>query len=124
MSQLWMERNVLADIPGIPVPDGYLLRTFRPGDEPALARIYDVSGLGTATPEAVRIRMMDHPCYKPERIYLIEDASGPVGTAAAWVEPFDPGAGYLHMVGVMPGHRGKRLGAIVVTATIRHTRMA
>ena len=121
MSQLYMEKSDLGDVPDIPVPEGYLLRTFAPGDEPGLARIYDASQLGTETPDKVRSKILDDPRFTPERLFLLEQAGEPVGTAAAWVENNDPQAGYLHMVGLLPGHRGKRLGALLTVAAIKQT---
>jgi mycothiol synthase len=122
VSQLSMEKSDLDNVPEIPLPTGYLLRTFRDGDEAALGIVYDASGLGSATPEAVKTRMLDHPCFKPERIFVIEHDGQLVATAAAWVEGREPDVSYLHMVGVLPGHRGKRLGALVTVAAIRYAR--
>jgi mycothiol synthase len=44
------------------------------------------------------------------------------GTAAAWRSDSEPDAGYLHMLGVMPHHRGKGLGAALVIGTLHYTR--
>jgi len=121
MSQLHMEKDDLENVPAIPVPEGYLLRTFRDGDEADLGRIYQASDLGSETAEAVRERMFGDACFTPERLIVVEHEGGLVATAAAWIKPHDPGVGYLHMVGVLPGHRGKKLGALVTVAAIRYT---
>lgn len=122
MSQLKMEKNDLDNVPAIALPEGYVLRTFHEGDEAGLARIYAASDLGSETPEKVRKTILEHPCFKPERVFVLEHAGGPVGTAAAWVEPNEPDCGYLHMVGLLPEHRGKRLGAILSIASIQYSR--
>ncbi|MBN2311203.1 MAG: GNAT family N-acetyltransferase [Candidatus Hydrogenedentes bacterium] len=122
MSQLNMEKSDLGRVPAIPVPDGYLLRTFREGDEAGIARIYAASDLGATTAEAVREKMLGDPRFKPERLFVIEHQGELVGTAAAWVCSNDPSIGYLHMVGLLPGHRGKRLGAILTVAAINQNR--
>jgi len=117
-----MEKGDLEDVPEVAVPEGYRLRTFRPGDEIGLAHIYTVCELGNESPGAIRHRMLEHPCFAPERIFLLEWAGEAVATAAAWVEPDQPGYGYLRMVGVLPEHRRKRLGVTVALAAIAHTR--
>lgn len=116
-----MEKGDLNNIPVIRLPDGYVLRNFSEGDEAGLSRVYTACGLGCDTPEAVRERIVRHPCFRPERVFIIERSGEIVGTAAAWLEGDDPGLGYLHMVGVLPEHRGKRLGAILSVAAIGHT---
>lgn len=119
MIQLKMERKADGELPRIPLPDGYTLRTFRAGDEIALAPIYEHSDLGSATPESLRKNILEHPSFRPERILVVEHDGQIVGTAAAWVEPSDPGAGYLHMVGVVPEHQGKRLGKLLTIEAMR-----
>ncbi|MBI5093983.1 MAG: GNAT family N-acetyltransferase [Candidatus Hydrogenedentes bacterium] len=67
--------------------------------------------------------MTHHPCFKPERIFIVEYQDEIIGTAAAWIEPErDPGVGYLHMVGILPEHRGHHLGALLTVEAIRYTR--
>jgi len=123
MSQLRLEKDDLDNVPVIPLPAGCVLRTYREGDEDAIARSYRASALGDeATAETVRDTLVRQACFKPERVFLIECAGEPAGTAAAWLDDTCAGAGYLHMVGVMPEQRGKRLGAILTVAAIRYSR--
>ncbi|HOZ48098.1 MAG TPA: GNAT family N-acetyltransferase [Candidatus Hydrogenedentes bacterium] len=122
MSQLRMEKVNLDDVPEIPIPEGYTLRAFEPGEEAALGRVYAASNLGTETAEAVQRNILGHPCYVPGRVLVVEHGGELVGTAAAWVKAEAPEAGYLHMVGLLPEHRGKRLGAILTVAAIRYSR--
>jgi mycothiol synthase len=121
MSQLIMEKRDLWNTPVVEMPAGYTLRTYRPGDEAGLGRIYAACELGEGSPEYVRGRMIAHPCFKPERIFIVLDGEEAVGTAAAWVEDGDPGVGYLHMVGTLPEYRGKGLGKLLTVAAIRFT---
>jgi hypothetical protein len=58
-----MEKGGLDDLPEVGLPKGYTLRTFQPGDEPGLARVYDAASLRTETVEKVRARMLKHPCF-------------------------------------------------------------
>lgn len=123
MSQLRLEKDDLDNVPMVPVPAGCLLRTYRDGDEEAIARIYRASALGeNATAETVRDTLVRQACFKPERVFVVECDGELVGTAAAWLDEACPDAGYLHMVGVMPDQRGKRLGAILTIAAIRYSR--
>ena len=121
MSQLTMEKRDLGVTPVVESPDGYVMRTFRPGDEAGLGRVYAACDLGEGSVEYVRARIIAHPCFKPERVFVVTVAGEVVATAAAWVEERCPGVGYLHMVGTLPEHRGKRLGALLTVAAIRFT---
>lgn len=122
MSQLKMEYPDLSVIPDIPVPGGYVLRNYRQDDEPGLSRVFVASDLGMETPERVREKLIQHPCFLPERMFVVEHQGGIVGTASAWANEQDPSKGYLHMVGVLDGHRGKRLGALVTVAALNYHR--
>ena len=117
-----MEMAGLADVPDIPVPDGYVLRNFRNGDEAGLARVYCDSRLDKDTVEIVRRDILGDPCFKPERVFVLEFDGQLVGTASAWLAEDESDAGYLHMVGVLSEHRGKRLGALLTCAALRYTR--
>lgn len=121
MSQLWMEKSDLANVPSAETPNGYGVRTFCPGDEEGLAHVYAASQLGTETAAAVRERMIEHPCFRPERIFVATADNRVVGTAAAWIEDKDPGVGYLHMVGVMPECRSAGLGRVLTVRAIGYT---
>ncbi len=122
MSQLRMEKIGLDNIPDVPLAHGYSLRTFRHGDEEALARIYRASRLDKDTVEIVRRDILGDPCFKPERVFIAECNGAPVGSASAWIAEDEPDVGYLHMLGVLHEHRGKRLGLSLTCAALRHTR--
>jgi mycothiol synthase len=122
MPQLRLEKDDLDNVPLIPVPDGYRLRTYREGDEVGIARIYAASNLCYGIVEDVLENMIRQPCFTPERLFVVEYAGKLVGTAAAWIESGNPGVGYLHMVGTLPEHRGRRLGAILTVAAIGYSR--
>jgi len=122
MSQLLMEKAGLGQIPEVPLPEGYSLRTFRDGDEGALARIYRESKLDKDTIEIVRRDILGDPCFKPGRVFIAEFEGQSVGTGSAWVADEEPGVGYLHMLGVLDEHRGKRLGLALTCAAMRYTR--
>jgi mycothiol synthase len=123
MSQLKMEKNDLESVPAIAKPKGYVLRTFRDGDEAGIAKVYGASELGCATPEEVRSRMLGDPRYRPGRLLVLTCQDQLVGTAAAWTDADDPDVGYLHMVGLLPEYRGRNLGALLTVAAINQARL-
>jgi len=117
-----MEIDCLDSLPEINVSSEYAFRTFEPGDEVGLGRVYFSATLSTETVEKVRLRLHDHPCFEPGRVFVALMGDLIVGSASAWRSTRDPGAGYLHMLGVLPDHRGKNLGAALTVATLRYTR--
>jgi len=122
LSQLKMEYRDLSEIPEVPVPEGYRVRHYREGDEAGLSRVFASGDLGMETPEQVREKLIEHPCFTPERLIVVERDGEIVATASAWVNETDPSKGYLHMVGVLDGHRGKRLGALVTAEALKYHR--
>ena len=75
MSQLRMEKSDLDNVPVVPLPEGYVLRNYREGDEAGLGRVYAASSLGCETAELVRKRVIDRPCFTPARLFVIESTA-------------------------------------------------
>jgi mycothiol synthase len=117
-----MEIDSLDELPKIVIGSEYTIRTFEPGDEAGLGRVYFASALNAETVEQVRSLLHAHPCFKPERVFVALAGDRIVGTASAWRSSRDPEAGYLHMLSVLPDHRGKNLGAALTVETLRYTR--
>lgn len=122
MSQLRLEKDDLEVLPVFTPPEGYLLRNYHDGDEVDIAQIFVTGSLSDDDPESVLRILVRNPCYRPERVFVIEHEHHIVATASAWLTEGDDDAGYLHMVGVLPQQRGKRLGAIVSAAAIAYSR--
>ena len=120
MSQLRMEKTGIESLPDIPLDEEYRIRTFKPGDEAALGRVYATAMLGTGSVEEVRSRLHGHPCFDPARVFVAVSGELVVGTASAWRSIREPDVGYLHMLGVLPEHRGNNLGAVLTVATLRY----
>lgn len=117
LPQLVMRRAHLRDLPAIKLPEGYSLRCFQPGDEAAWEKI--IGETFSATSYVFDKVMKAAPAFYPERVFFITHADAPVATASAWLENrFGPIIGYLHMVGVRPGHQGKQLGFCVSVAAL------
>jgi mycothiol synthase len=120
--QLKMIRPNLDDLPEVEIPEGYELRTYRPGDEAAWAEIIS-TGLGTATADDCREKLTSKPQFLPFGLFFATFDGKPVGSACAWRESEDEWLkGYVHMVCVLPEHRGKHLGYWLTLAVLRFFR--
>lgn len=118
--QLVMRRPSLEGIPPVVLPEGYVLRTYREGDEVQIARIFNNS----FNPEWDSAKVMRDLVglvegLGPERVFIVAFRDLAIATASAWAKPDKwPDSGYLHMVAVDPPHRGKRLGRAVITRVL------
>jgi GNAT superfamily N-acetyltransferase len=121
---LKMTRDHLRDIPAFPLPEGYGLRTFQPGDEQAWARIERrVDEFAT---EAEALREFDayfggDVAALSTRCFFLTDAHGkPIGTASAWWSDLDGETrGEVAWVGIVPEHQGKGLAKPLLSAVMR-----
>ena len=117
--QLQMLRPDLERLPDQRIPAGYALRTWLPGDEQAWASIMN-TGIGADwTAAKVAEQFSTRPQFTPDAVFFAILGGRPVGTAAAWRIPeTETRQGYVHMVCVLPEHRGKGLGYLVTLATL------
>lgn len=115
LPQLYMIRRDLERLPALQLPEGYDIRTFRPGDEFAWERVIAASFDRDPGDVDFARTMRSDPAFCPERVFFVEHAAdGVVGTASAWRKPQHwPEAGVIHYVGVLPKHRGRGLGRAV-----------
>lgn len=119
-----MHRPNLEDLPPLTMPAGYRLRTYVPGDEEAWARIMN-TGIGQShTAERCRANLIERPQFRSEGLFFAVTEEGEaVGSACAWRRPEEgEGSGYVHMVCVMPEHRGHRLGYWLSLAVLHRFR--
>ncbi len=121
--QLHMFRASLDGLPPVVLPAGCELRCFQAGDEPVWERVIALS-FGKNPGEIPFEQSMRRDCFLPERVLFIRRDGADVGTASAYVTPADrmPDCGYLHYVGVMPGHTGLHLGYQVTLAALHRMR--
>ena len=120
--QLRMVRRSLDDLPELEIPDGCELRAYQPGDEAAWAEIMN-TGIGDWTPEKCRESLTSQPQFLPDGLFFVTFKGKPVGSACAWRKsPDEWTSGCLHMVCVMPEHRGKQLGYLLMLAVLRYFR--
>lgn len=120
-----------ADRPTMPdvVPDGYTLRTFRPGDEDAWLRL-NAEAFATH-PEQGRLTLEDlharqaEPWFDPDGFFLLERDGGQELVAFVWTK-IEPGQragardGEIYVVGVAPDAQGEGLGRFMTDVGIAH----
>jgi len=117
--QLEMLRNNLDNLPEIEVPDGYALRTYRPGDEDAWCSIMEGNVGREWTPDKCRVKLTEDPRFSPESLFFATHEGKPVASACAWTKLADESVtGEVHMVAALENHRGKRLGHLVNCAVL------
>jgi len=121
-TQLKMIMRDLTRLPALQIPDGYGIRTYRPGDEIAWAHIMN-HGLGEWTAKKCRESLTGKPQFLPDGLFFVTWDDKPVASACAWREsPDEWEHGYLHMVCVLPEHRSKGLGIAVSLAVLHFFR--
>ena len=111
MSQLQMRRPDLEGLGEVSLPPDYQIRTYMEGDDANWAEIINNSLGDGWDAERCRRDLTGRPQFRPLGLFFAVHDGETVGTACAWTEPAEETeGGYVHMVGVMPEHRGKRLG--------------
>ncbi len=113
-----MVRRGFDDLPEIEVPEGCGLRTYISGDEAAWAEIMN-TGVGEWTVERVRENLTEMPQFVADGLFFATCEGQAVGSACAWRHDAQEwNTGELHMVCVLPEHRGKRLGHLLTLAVL------
>lgn len=125
--ELRVMRRAAGDLAPPAVPDGYAIRSFRPGDEPGLL---EVNGAAFAAhPEqgaldlaGLRQRFAE-PWFDPAGLLLAERAGRVVGFHWTKVHPATaagPMHGEVYVIGVHPSTQGSGLGQALLVAGLRH----
>lgn len=126
VKRFWQMQWKDDEAPPVDIPDGFVLRSFRLGeDEEALTELQNTAfgenwGFSPNTVEQIAARVRLSP-GDPEGIILVMDG----GRVAAYdwtLQSFGSAGstGWISMTGVHPDYRGKGLGTLVVTAGINH----
>lgn len=104
------------------IPPGYQIRTFQKGDEEAWLRIIK-SSFGENFPANLNEILKDivsSPEFDPESLFFIVHNNKLVGTVCAWHKSFEGHTvGYIHMLGVVPQHQGKKLGRLLTIYALK-----
>lgn len=118
--QMRFPQRLFHSLPIPVVPDGYLLRNLRPGEEAAYSALMEKAGFGGWSIEQVK-RFMQR--VLPGGFFVVEHlATGAlVATAMANHAPSEqhPNAGVLDWVAADPDHKGRGLGRAVTAAVVR-----
>jgi len=117
--QIELCRPDLADLPPITLPPGYLLRSYRPGDEVAWGEIMSQAFSPYWNLQRFRTLIRPHFGFRPERILFVCQDGRPVGSACAFNWPGLPAAvGFIHMLAVLESHCGRGLGQALTLACL------
>lgn len=129
---LQMMRPHLEELPPLDaalaaLPAGYRFRIYRPGDEAAWAALMNTGELEEWDAARVREKLTGCPWpqFDPDGLFIIVHGgeSNVVGSACAWlVDPAETETGVLHMVCVLPEHRGARLSYPLCLAVLHRFR--
>ena len=114
LPQLKMRRDNLDNLPEIMVPEGYVVRTYQPGDEAAWCDIMEGNVSSNWTVEKCREKMIEDPRFQPDNLFFITHNDQPVASACAWSDdPENKIIGVVHMVAALESHRGHGLGTLL-----------
>jgi len=116
-----MDRPGIEKIPPVPpLPEGFILRNYKQGDEAGMARVFAASWLEAVTPKAVRHMVIEDPAFRPERVFIIEHEGRVVAAGLAYVYPDEPEIANPRMLSALPKFRGQKLGLIMSFAIINY----
>jgi mycothiol synthase len=125
-----MVRPHLAGLPPLAaalaaLPQGYRLRRYRPADEPGWTALMNTGQMGEWTAQRTREQLTGRPWpqFDPDGLFVVTTvAAGEetvVASACAWLAaPEERQTGTLHMVCVLPAHRGLHLSYPVCLAVL------
>ena len=115
----------LADLPAVPVLEGYALRQVEAHEAAPRAAVHAAawSDVGPSQVDAGAYeQVMAAWPYRADLDWVVTDAGGElVASALVWLDPAT-GVGLVEPVGCVPEHRGRGLAAAVTLAALHHLR--
>jgi GNAT superfamily N-acetyltransferase len=121
---LWREH--LEGISNFPLPPGFSLRWYQPGDQEIWFRIQTASDqLNEITPELFQQQFgNDDQALAKRQCYLLTTQGRAVGTATAWYNDNFEGRdfGRVHWVAILPDYQGRGLARPLMTAICERLR--
>src|SRR5437879_2898260 len=110
-SSIKMVRPRLDDIPEFPLPPGFSLRLYRPGDQEHWFRIQSEADLHSDISHELFARDFgsDQHLLAERQFFLIDAEQKAIGTATAWFNHNFQGAsfGRVHWVAIVPAFQGR-----------------
>ena len=113
-----MRRRSLDDLPDEEAPDGVEIKVFVPGDEGGWAKLM-TGAIGEWDEESTTSQFLGDPGVDADCIFFLVSDEEYVATATD-KRLQDSYVGYLHMVAVAPGYRGRGLGRSISLAALQH----
>lgn len=124
---LQMRRSLTSRLPAADLPAGYIVRTFRPGDDDArfltsnAAAFVDLPDQGGWTQADLDARLAE-PWYDPNGFLLLESAEG-VLAGFHWTKLHTPEPlGEIYVLAVVPSFQGEGLAVPLAARGLRHLR--
>jgi len=114
-----------------PLPPGFSLRFYEPGDEEAWVDIHrEADTFNTFSLDTFWGQFgTDRNLLRKRQVYLLDGQDHAIGTASAWFQPGDPGLGRIHWVAIVPAYQGQGLAKPLLSCvcdrlrTLGHTRV-
>lgn len=129
--RLLMERDSLDDVPCFPVPTGYAILPYRPGDEKHWLDIHlDADRLSPITPALFEEQFGSDVEELGARQFYLHHGAEVVGTCSAWYDrTYKDGTwGRVHWLAIKTSYQGKGLsrpllsGVLIALRQLGHTR--
>lgn len=121
-----MIRENLESIPEFTLPESYLLRWYRSGDEAAWTQIQRRSdNLNQIATELFAQQFgLDTALLATRQCYLLDAEGAEIGTGTAWFDDEFEGRnfGRVHWVAIIPEYQGRGLAKPLMTAVCRRLR--
>lgn len=122
---LFMARTHLRDIPAAILPEGCLLRPYRPGDEAGWLALIRAAYGGEWGDDAFERCVGSDESFRPGRLILAESGGRIVGTVGAFQKLlYGDRTGYVHMMAVHPDRQRRGLGAALLCRCLAQFRDA
>jgi GNAT superfamily N-acetyltransferase len=117
-----MARPHLEQVPQFPIPEGWIIRSYRDGDQAHWVSIHQSADpLTPVDPGLFEKQFGEHRALLPERqLYLVTPDGVPAGTATAWFmgSPYDSN-GRIHWVAIRAEFQGRGLAKPLLAAACR-----
>jgi GNAT superfamily N-acetyltransferase len=119
---VWMVRRNLEEIPQFALPEGFEIRTYRPGDEDAWVWIHELADVwNVVTRESFdRNFGYDLEAMKDRGFFLDAPDGRTIGTTTAWYDEDFHGKTYgrIHWVAIVPEFQGRGLAKPLLSAAM------